>query len=348
MSRPTNARRRSPPLALAAVVLAAAGAGCAVPGAQVRADIVAGRTPGIVVAGVPFVAQEGTEDCGAAALAAVLAHAGRPGDRDALEREIVRPSAGGSFTFDLALAANARGLHPWEGRRLGLDDLRAWLGAGRAPIVLLGVRPFELRRKHFAVVTGIDDGRGLVLLHDGADADRPYEVADFLERWERGGRFGLVAVPPEAPLPPGFPALDARARGRLGRLAEGAGHADAALAHYRAAAALAPSFAPVRANLGRLLLVQGRLDEAERELRLALDLAPADVRARNNLAHALVERALRLPAGAPRAAALAEAEALARAALAAAPADLVSVCRDTLARAVAARQAEPLAVIQGE
>jgi len=329
--------------ALAAVaLLAAASAGCAVSGHEVREDLVAGRTPGAVIAGVPFVAQEGTEDCGAAALAIALTHAGRSAAHDTLEREIVRPSAGGSFTFDLALAAHARGLYPWERRGLALDDLRAWLRAGRPPMVLLAVRPFALERKHFAVVTAIDDGRGLVLLHDGSEADRPYEVADFLERWQHAGRIALVTVPPEASLPAGFAALDARERGRLGLLAERAGHADAALAHYRAAVALDSSLAPARANLGRLLLVRGRFDEAEEELRFAVALAPGDVRARNNLAYALLERAARLPAGPARARALVEADALARAALAAAPADLAAVCRDTLARAVEARRADSL------
>ncbi len=332
-------RKRLVP-ALAAVLVAVTGADCGLSGAQVREDLAAGRTPGAAVADVPFVGQEGTEDCGAAAVAAVLAHAGRPRGRDALAREIVRPSVGGSFTFDVALAVHRSGLHPWERRGLSLDDLRAWVRVGRPPIVLLAVTPAILGRNHFAVVTGFDDGRGLVLVHDGAAADEPCETRDFLERWERVGRWALVAVPPEASLPAGFARLDARERGRLGYLAERAGRTDAALAHYRAAATLDPSLAVARANLGRLLLVLGRPAEAEGELRRALALDPADVRARNNLACALLEQSARIPAGSarPAAAALAEAESLARAALAAAPADLAPYCRDTLERALGARK----------
>ncbi len=194
--------RRPSRLALApiAALAAALGAGC-VSGAEVRADVAAGRTPGAVVAAVPFVEQEGREDCGATAVEVVLAHAGRPVDRAALRREMVRPSVGGSFTFDVGLAVRRQGLHPWERAGASLDDLGAWVRAGRPPIVLLGVRPFEAGFKHFAVVTGIDGGRGLVLLHDGRGADEPVALEEFVERWERGGRWALAAVPPEAALP---------------------------------------------------------------------------------------------------------------------------------------------------
>jgi len=216
--------------------------------------------------------------------------------------------------------------------------------AGRPPVVLLGVRPFRVGYKHFAVVTGIDLGRGLVLLHDGADPDAPVEVPDFLERWERAGRWALVAVPPEAPLPPAFERLSAAERARLGWLAERAGDADAALAHYDAAVALDPALFAARANRGRLLLVRGRVAEAEAELRRALALEPRDVRAANNLACALLERAAGAGGADPaagRAALLAEAEALARGALAAAPPELVGTCRDTLERVL--REARRLA-----
>jgi tetratricopeptide (TPR) repeat protein len=299
------------------------------------------------VASVPFVRQVGTEDCGATAAAIVLAHAGRPVPRADLERELVRPSVGGSFTFDLALALRRRDLYPVERRGLGLDDLRAWLRAGRPPIALLAVAPTVFDRKHFVVVTGIDDGRGLVLLHDGAAADTPYAVDDFLARWNEAGAYALVAVPPAASLPRDRRLLGARERARVAVLADRAGAAGAALEHYRAALALDPAHDAARANLGRLLLVLGRPAEAERELRVALAGSPADVRARNNLAHALIELASALPAGPARAVKLAEAELLAGEALRRAPPELVAVCRDTLERAratwpaSAAREATP-------
>jgi len=316
------------------------GAGCAGPtGADVRADLGAGRTAGTALADVPFVSPEaGAEDRGAAALAAVLTHAGRTAGREDLERELVRPGVGGSFPFDVALAVSRRNLHPWARRGLALDDLRAWVEAGRPPVVLLEGPPADRGRRVFAVVTGFDDGRGLVLLHDGAEAHAPHDRDAFLERWERNGRFALVAVPPEAPLPSGFALLSARDRASLGYLAERAGDLAAAHAHYEAAAALDPRF---RTNLGRLLLLVGRHSEAENELRGALAVAPHDVRARNNLAVLLLEQAAGLGPGPARDAKVAEAISHAEAAVRFAPAELLPICRDTLERALAARDVAP-------
>jgi len=61
------------------------------------------------------------------------------------------------------------------------------------------------------------------------------------------------------------------------------GDADGAIAHYRQAVALRPSYAEAHYNLGRLLAQKGQLDEAIVHYEKALEINPADAEAHNNL-----------------------------------------------------------------
>jgi tetratricopeptide (TPR) repeat protein len=61
------------------------------------------------------------------------------------------------------------------------------------------------------------------------------------------------------------------------------GDADGAIAHYRQAIELRPSYAEAHYNLGRLLVQKGQLDEAIGHYEKALDINPTDAEAHNNL-----------------------------------------------------------------
>jgi tetratricopeptide (TPR) repeat protein len=61
------------------------------------------------------------------------------------------------------------------------------------------------------------------------------------------------------------------------------GDADRAIAHYRQAVELRPSYAEAHYNLGRLLVQKGQLDEAIAQYEKALEINPADAQAHNNL-----------------------------------------------------------------
>ena len=65
------------------------------------------------------------------------------------------------------------------------------------------------------------------------------------------------------------------------------GDADGAIAHYRQAVELRPSYAEAHYNLGRLLVQKGQLDEAIVHYEKALEINPADAEAHNNLGAAL-------------------------------------------------------------
>jgi len=61
------------------------------------------------------------------------------------------------------------------------------------------------------------------------------------------------------------------------------GDADGAIAHYRRAVELRPSYAEAHYNLGRLLVQKGQIDEAIAHYEKALEINPADAEAHNNL-----------------------------------------------------------------
>jgi tetratricopeptide (TPR) repeat protein len=61
------------------------------------------------------------------------------------------------------------------------------------------------------------------------------------------------------------------------------GDTDGAIAHYRQAVELRPSYGEAHYNLGRLLVQKGRLDEAIAHYEKALEINPADAEAHNNL-----------------------------------------------------------------
>jgi protein O-mannosyl-transferase len=69
----------------------------------------------------------------------------------------------------------------------------------------------------------------------------------------------------------------------LGIALSNQGKTDEAIAHYREAIELRPSYAEAHYNLGRLLARKGQLDDAVTHYEKALEINPADAEAQNNL-----------------------------------------------------------------
>lgn len=83
---------------------------------------------------------------------------------------------------------------------------------------------------------------------------------------------------------------------RLGRYQQGQRNYDRAIAAYREALQLDPSFVDARNGLGAVYLAQGRYDDAVRELRAAIAIAPHLAYLHNNLGYAYLLRGSNEPA----------------------------------------------------
>ena len=161
-------------------------------GCQSRAPLPTADMASQQVREVPFFPQEDYQ-CGPAALATVLGHAGVDANADALVDEVWLPERQGSLAMELVAAARARGLLVYP-----VNDTEALFSALEADIPVLVMQNLALKRWpqwHFAVVTGYrDDGRTLILNTDTREAE-PERWNRFIRTWARAEYQGWVLSP---------------------------------------------------------------------------------------------------------------------------------------------------------
>lgn len=192
--------RRLAAAAALAVILAGAG-GCGYRGSAVHTSPQAvAAVPGwITVPGVRLVEQEGTSDCGAAALAMLLAFWGSDAPLAEISRLLPAPPEGkGQRAGDLRDLARSRGLEAFLVRG-ELADLQEQLAKGRP--VLVGLRkPIGLARgkrqrvlSHYELVIGIHPERRQILTLDPAEGLRRNSLDGFAGEWDPADRLALIA-----------------------------------------------------------------------------------------------------------------------------------------------------------
>lgn len=237
---------------------------------------------------VPYIPQDDYQ-CGPAAVAMVMAFSSAAVPLETLTSEIYSPALRGSLQPALVAAGRRHGWLAWE-----LTEFEAILqevAVGR-PVIILQNRGLTWKPVwHYAVVVGFDAARGLIYLNSGREEQREVATRTVRKTWERGGRWGLLLLPPGT-LPvtadpdrllaalaglerndavaarPGYLAAVARwpAHAGLatayGNLLRKASEPEAAEAAYRTALAAEPRHVPALNNLADLLLARGRLEEA--------------------------------------------------------------------------------------
>jgi hypothetical protein len=156
--------------------------------------------------------------CGPAALATVLAAAGRPADLATLGEEIFLPGRGGTLQVEMLAGARRHAVLPVRVAPR-LEALLDELDAGTPLVVLQNLGLSFMPRWHYAVLVGHDIARDELVLRSGTTKRATVGFTPFEHTWARGGHWAFVALPP----------------GRLPASAEEAPVAEAAVAFERVA-----------------------------------------------------------------------------------------------------------------
>jgi len=146
----------------------------------------------VAVRNIPFLAQEGETDCGAACAAMVLTHGGQP----STTKEVVAAgpsSKEGMRAGDLRDFIKGRGLKSFLIHGT-LDDLKTELAAGRPVIVGLKKPYTNAAWDHYEVVMAIHPEKKCVATLDPARGLRQNTYEGFLREWEPTGKLTIVVV----------------------------------------------------------------------------------------------------------------------------------------------------------
>ena len=147
------------------------------------------------ISDVPFFPQVEYR-CGPAALATVLSHAGAPVEPTSLVEHVYIPGRQGSIAAEMLAAPRRFGMVSYALQPRLTDVLREV--ASGVPVVVLqnyGWGPFT--RWHYAVIVGYDSHSGYLVLRSGETERLMEHLALFEFNWKHGGRWAMVAVPPD-------------------------------------------------------------------------------------------------------------------------------------------------------
>jgi len=273
-------RLRTAPIGLSlGAVLASLSIGCAAPGPR---GLLADLPRAHAISDVPFFPQEEAE-CGPAALAMALRHAGAEVDPEDLSPMVFTRARRGSFQFDLVGAARRNGHVPYP--VVGWQGLFAEVSAGRPVVVLQNLGFDWLPFWHFAVLIGFDRDAGTVTLHTGTREARSVPTYLFARTWRRASHWARVVLPPSE-----LPELLGE-RSTLEAIAalEGTAEPTTSERAYAAVVERWPASGPAHLGLGNVRYRRGDLAGAEAAWRAGLEATPDFIPTLNNLAHLLGE-----------------------------------------------------------
>ncbi|MBU0689511.1 MAG: PA2778 family cysteine peptidase [Gammaproteobacteria bacterium] len=230
---------------------------------------------------VPFFPQEDFQ-CGPAALAMVMKHAGVAVDPEGLKPEVYLPGREGTLQIEMFGAVRRHGLVAYQMSPV-LGEVLEEVARGTPVVVLQNLALDWYPVWHYAVVIGYDLDNKEVILRSGRESQQRMSLITFENTWARSAHWAMVAVPPEK-IP--FTAKETRyvaavnAFGKVRQL-------PASRTAYLAAKERWPGSLGVSIALGNVAYMMKRMDEAEAEFRTAVTLYPDSVAALNNLAQTL-------------------------------------------------------------
>jgi len=236
----------------------------------------------VELTGVPFHPQEEYQ-CGPAALATVLVHAGVATTPEALVPQVYLPARGGALQAEMLAAARRHGLVSYR-LAPALGDLLQEVAGGTPAIVLQNLAVGFAPLWHYAVVIGYDLPREEIILRSGTTSRAVMKLGTFERTWARGEHWAMLALAPER-----LPATADEDRyvaaiAALERVAPGA-----ARRAYSAASERWPGNLAARIGLGNAAYAMRALPGAEAAYREAIRRHPGAADAWNNLAQALLD-----------------------------------------------------------
>ena len=234
------------------------------------------------IAEAPFFAQEDYQ-CGPAALAMVLTHAGRAVGAEALVPQVYLPARKGSLQAEMLATARRHGMvaYPLAPRR---EDLMREIAAGNPVVVLQNLALDWAPQWHYAVAIGYDLETRTLVLRSGTTRRLALSLDTFERTWARGGRWAMLALPPgRLPATASEPAYLAAAAA-LERV-----DAAAARQAYESALERWPASVAARIGQGNAAYAMHDLEGAAAAYARATQEHPAAADAWNNLAQALRE-----------------------------------------------------------
>jgi tetratricopeptide (TPR) repeat protein len=230
----------------------------------------------------PFYPQERYQ-CGPAALATVLVHAGVDTSPEGLVPLVYLPARQGSLQAEMLAATRRHGLiaYPLAPR---LEDALREVAAGNPVVVLQNLALDLWPVWHYAVVVGYDQGAQEIVLRSGVTQRLVQSWSSFERTWARSGHWAMVALPPQR-----LPATAQERTYVAAAVALERVDPDAARRAYATALERWPQNLPARIGLGNTAYARGDLASAEAAYRQAVQDHPQSADAWNNLAQVLVE-----------------------------------------------------------
>jgi len=238
---------------------------------------------------VPFFPQVAYQ-CGPAALATVLVHAGVSTTPTQLTPQVYLPERQGSLQAELLGATRRDGMVAYQ-LTPTLEAVLREVAAGEPVLVLQNLRLKSLPQWHYAVVVGYDLASARLVLRSGDIERLELPFAQFERSWQDSEHWAIVVLPPERPPATATEAAYLVAVAALERVSpQAAQHA------YRTALTRWPNSLVATIGLGNSAYAQKDLGGAERAYRQAIAAHPDAGDAWNNLGQVLADQGRRADA----------------------------------------------------
>lgn len=158
-----------------------------------RFDISSTLPAEVELSSVPFYAQT-SDQCGPAALATVLHHAGVARRLEEIQADVYVPQRQGSLQLEMLGGTRRAGVLPYV---LKTQAQAVWqeVAAGHPVVVLQNLRWEWLPLWHYAVVVGYDTKAHTVTLRSGDEKRLIMSLEDFTSSWAKASYWAFVALP---------------------------------------------------------------------------------------------------------------------------------------------------------